>query len=70
LASTRKVTIDVELQQRRLGLWVVTVDQESRPFLNPPAGKKSSEVAVSVPCDEGTFRTRARGAAIDIDGRW
>jgi hypothetical protein len=67
--SPSEVTVYVEIQQKRLALWA-TIGEADPPgrFHNPPAGKKSNDVVVSVPCDKGTFRTRARAHAIDTDG--
>src|SRR6266542_749081 len=67
--SPREVTIYVELQQKRLGLWASVGVPGKGQFTNPPAGKKSKETpAVLRPCVDGTFRTRARGSAVDTDG--
>src|SRR6266498_3561819 len=66
--SPREITLRVELQQKRIGLWA-TIDTNSDTFTSPPAGRKSEEViAVLHDCPDGTFRTRARASGLDDVG--
>jgi hypothetical protein len=66
--SPAEITIYVELQQKKLGVWV-TVVPNSKTFLNPPANKKSDEVIALLPgCPDGKFRTRAKGVGTDETG--
>jgi hypothetical protein len=66
--TVREVTIYVEIQQQRLGLWASVATAQPQKFLNPPAGRRSNDVVASMPCINGAFRTRARGIAVDTDG--
>jgi hypothetical protein len=67
--SPQEITIFVELQKKSRALWITVGLPGKAQFTNPPAGKKSKEVpAVLRPCDNGTFRTRARASGTDDVG--